>query len=67
MVNRSLAGADAGTNPNVPVMGAGHAILKFRFIPDSYLAAVDAKWDSGFDQLLYLQMFIEDETEEYVK
>ena len=41
-----------------------HSVQKFRFLPESYLAAVDTEWDTGLDQLLYLRLFIEEETGE---
>jgi hypothetical protein len=41
-----------------------HTVQQFRFLPESYLAAVGAEWDPGLDQLVYLRMFIEDETED---
>ena len=44
----------------------GHPVQKFRFIPESYLAAAGAHWDTGLDQLVYLRSFIEDETDDRV-
>lgn len=39
-------------------------VQQFRFLPESYLAAVGTEWDPGLDQLVYLRMFIEAETED---
>jgi hypothetical protein len=38
------------------------AVQRFRFLPESFLASVGTEWDSGFDQLVYLRMFVEEET-----
>ena len=45
----------------------GHPIHQFRFLPESYLAAVGTQWDPGLDLLIYLRMFIEEETEDAVQ
>ena len=42
----------------------GNSVQKFRFLPESYLAAVGAEMDPGLDLLVYLRMFIEEETED---
>ena len=47
-----------------PVRTFGHTVHQFRFLPESYLAAVGAQWDPGLDLLVYLRMFIEEETED---
>ncbi len=39
-------------------------VQQFRFLPESYLAAVGDEWDPGLEQLVYLRMFIEEETED---
>ena len=41
-----------------------HTIHQFRFLPESYLASLGAEWDPGLDQLVYLRLFIEEETED---
>jgi len=50
-----------------PARTFGSPVHKFRFLPESYLAAVGTQWDPGLDLLVYLQMFIEDETEDVVQ
>jgi hypothetical protein len=50
--------------PPVRVLENWHTIRQFRFLPESYLASVGAEWDPGLDQLVYLRMFIEEETED---
>jgi hypothetical protein len=37
---------------------------QFRFVPDSYLAAIGTELDTGLDLLVYLRSFVEDETED---
>jgi hypothetical protein len=45
----------------------GNPVHQFRFLPESYLAAVGTQWDPGLDLLVYLQMFIEDESDDVVQ
>jgi hypothetical protein len=52
------------SNPIPHVRAFGDTVETFRFIPESYLAAVGAHWDPGLDLLVYLRMLIEDETEQ---
>lgn len=52
------------TSPINSLRTFGHTIHQFRFLPESYLAAVGAQWDPGLDLLVYLRMFIEEETED---
>jgi hypothetical protein len=51
-------------HPIPSVRAFGNAVQQFRFLPESYLAAVGAHWDPGLDLLVYLRMFIEEETED---
>ena len=60
--NHSTVLSQASVIANVRTFGS--PIHKFRFLPESYLAAVGTHWDPGLDLLVYLQMFIEDETGE---
>lgn len=39
----------------------GCRVQQFRFVPDSYLAAIGTELDSGLDALVYLRLMIEDE------
>lgn len=39
-------------------------VQQFRFVPDSYFAAIGSTLDPGVDLLIYLRMFVEEETEE---
>ena len=39
-------------------------VQKFRFLPESYLTTLGPEWDTGVDILIYLRMFVEEETEE---
>lgn len=50
-----------------PVRTFGSPVRQFRFLPESYLAAVGTQWDPGLDLLVYLQMFIEDESDDVVQ
>jgi hypothetical protein len=54
-------------NPIHRVRTFGSPVHKFRFLPESYLTTVGTHWDPGLDLLVYLQMFIEDETEDVVQ
>jgi hypothetical protein len=46
------------------VVEPGFHVEQFRFVPDSYLASIGPELDSGLDKLLYLRLFVEDETED---
>ncbi|HUJ23627.1 MAG TPA: hypothetical protein VLX58_18970 [Bryobacteraceae bacterium] len=37
------------------------AIVRFRFIPLSYLASCNIDWDPGIDRFIYLQSFIDED------
>lgn len=50
--------------PPVKVSEPWYTIQQFRFLPASYLEAVGNELDPGMDQLVYLRMFIEEETED---
>jgi hypothetical protein len=52
------------SNPIPPVRNFWQAVQQFRFLPESYLAAVGAEWDPGLEKLVYLRMFVEEETED---
>jgi hypothetical protein len=47
---------------NVPELR--EAVVSFRFVPESYLAACAAALDHGVERLLYLQSLIDEEGEE---
>ena len=42
----------------------GYHVQQFRFIPDSYFKAVGSVLDVGTEGLVYLRLFIEEETED---
>ena len=44
-----------------------HTESTFRFIPESYLAAIGPQLDPGLDHLVYLRMLIEEDTEDLVQ
>jgi hypothetical protein len=50
---------DARPWPNASERGC--RVQQYRFVPDSYLAAVGTKLDSGLDALIYLRLMIEEE------
>lgn len=53
--------------PMPPVRVFGHAVHNYRFVPESYLVAVGLQWDPGLDELVYLRMLIEEDTEDLVQ
>ena len=55
------------SSPNTPPPAFGHTVQQFRFLPESYLAAVGTELDPGLDHLVYLRMFVEDEAEDAVQ
>ena len=46
-----------------PFPGEYH-VQQFRFLPDSYFRAVGSELDNGTDRLVYLRLFVEEETED---
>jgi hypothetical protein len=36
-------------------------VIRFRFLPLSYLTNCNVEWDPGIDRLLYVQSFIDEE------
>lgn len=66
MSDEIRSNAVSESNPIPSLRTFGHTIHQFRFLPESYLAAVGAQWDPGLDLLVYLRMFIEEETEEVI-
>jgi hypothetical protein len=55
------------SRPTSSLGAFGYPIHQFRFLPESYLAAVGTQWDPGLDLLIYLRMFIEEETEDAIQ
>jgi hypothetical protein len=39
-------------------------VQQFRFVPDSYFQAVGSEFDAGLERLVYLRLFIEEETQD---
>ena len=40
---------------------AWETVIRFRFLPLSYLTSCNVEWDPGIDRLLYVQSFIDEE------
>jgi len=64
MVDEIRSNTVSESSPMRRMKAVGPVVQRFRFIPESYLAAVGTHWDPGLDLLVYLRSFIEDETEE---
>jgi len=52
------------SNPPTANRSTWFSIQQFRFLPTSYLATVGSELDPGLDELVYLRMFVEDETDD---
>jgi hypothetical protein len=52
------------SGPISAVRAVGSSVQNFRFVPESYFAAIGMDWDPGLDHLVYLRMLIEEETGE---
>jgi hypothetical protein len=68
MLDESRATKPLESSPPIPFTRVfGQTVQKFRFLPESYLASLGTHWDPGLDQLVYLRIFVEDETEDALR
>jgi hypothetical protein len=54
--------SEGRSNPFVLQDGQDYRVQQFRFVPDTYFKAVGRDLDPGLDRLVYLRLFVEEET-----